>query len=53
MFVYMDNLVIDKQGRIVIPSKIRKDLGIVEGDMIRLEYQDGIIQMFLVEKDEK
>jgi AbrB family looped-hinge helix DNA binding protein len=51
MFAYVDTLVIDKQGRIVIPAKVRKDLGLNEGDMIRLEYQDGIIQIYLVEME--
>lgn len=50
MFVYVDTLVLDKQGRIVIPAKVRKDLGLQEGEAIRLEYADGIIQLFVVEK---
>jgi AbrB family looped-hinge helix DNA binding protein len=32
---------IDKLGRIVIPSELRKELGISDGDEMKLEVKDG------------
>jgi AbrB family looped-hinge helix DNA binding protein len=37
---YLSTLVLDKHGRIVIPSRVRKDMGLNEGDALVLKY-DG------------
>jgi AbrB family looped-hinge helix DNA binding protein len=37
---YLTTLVLDKHGRIVIPSRVRKEMGLYEGDAIILKY-DG------------
>jgi AbrB family looped-hinge helix DNA binding protein len=42
---YKSVVQVDKQGRMIIPIKVRKDLGVTEGDTFYLEYQDGIITL--------
>jgi AbrB family looped-hinge helix DNA binding protein len=37
---YLSTLVLDKHGRIVIPSRVRKEMGLNEGDALILKY-DG------------
>lgn len=51
MFGYKTVITIDEKGRIVIPSKVREELGVIRGDMMALEYQDGVITLFVVDKE--
>jgi len=42
-------LTLDNKGRIVIPVKVRELLGLEIGEVLALEYQDGIIQLYPVD----
>jgi AbrB family looped-hinge helix DNA binding protein len=39
---------LDKQGRIVIPAKVREAMEVKEGDSVAIEYQDGIMQVYVI-----
>jgi AbrB family looped-hinge helix DNA binding protein len=45
-FEYKSVIVLGDKGRIVIPEKIRKDMEIIKGDDLVIEYQDGIIKIY-------
>lgn len=49
---YLSTLVLDKHGRIVIPSRVRKDMGLNEGDALILKYDGCQITIDRVEKPE-
>ena len=51
MFVYKSVITLDKQGRIVIPAKVREAMQVREGDSIAIEYQDGIMQVYVIDTE--
>lgn len=52
---FVSTLLMDKQGRIIIPLKVRELLGLKAGEMLRIECSrvDGIITLFAVGTDEE
>jgi AbrB family looped-hinge helix DNA binding protein len=48
VFVYKSVITLDKQGRIVIPAKVREAMEVREGDSLAVEYQDGILQVYVI-----
>ena len=53
MFNYKTSTVLDDKGRIVIPVKIRESLELKKGDLLGIEYQDGIIQIYAIADEQK
>lgn len=49
LFEYKTAITVDDKGRIVIPQKVREDMGLQRGEMLGLEYQDGIITIFVLD----
>ena len=53
--LYYDDVVVGVGGRITIPQRMRDDLGIVEGDMlkVRVEASNGSRQMVVWRSEEQ
>ncbi|BAC89650.1 AbrB/MazE/SpoVT family DNA-binding domain-containing protein [Gloeobacter violaceus] len=49
----MDTLTIDKFGRILIPKKVRDQLGLSASDKLDLEIRDGVILLAPIQQEQK